>query len=766
MGHAAGMNATAETASGSTEKKRGRSRSLQQKAWLITAGVLLTLAALLAVGVDWVFRKNSRRLEQLWVAECVRRVETAQAAELDALERSAGDYAAWTDTYDYIGPTGDDAYVKTNLSSVMFETLKIDAFLIFDREGRLHTGRTYIDGESTEVGIGELGEGLGPYARDAAAGEQTSAKGLVRMGEQVLSFAGLPILRDDASGPPRGAVVHVRILSDARVAALRETLNLDLALKPGTAGRENAEGFSQEERSDRELLVRVPLHAVDSTEIGVWELALTREIHQQGIHARFVFYIVMCVLIVAATWVIGRLLRSMVIARLEALHAVVRKVGDTSDLSARVPVKGSDELAELTAGINRMFDALARSEEQRLAAEAEQERLNVQLQHAQKMEAIGTLTGGLAHDFNNLLTSIQGSASLIRLAGTMNPECERHLARVEQAAAHGAGLVRQMMAFGRRSPTVFAYARLGGVVRDALQLLRSSFPRGIEFGFVNEVEDDVVHADVAQLQQVLINLGTNSSHAMAGGEGKFGVRISSVRLPDPARAETAVAPAGDYLRVTVSDTGVGIAPHNLNRIFEPFFTTKPVGSGTGLGLAVVHGIIAHHRGTIAVESTEGVGTTFILHLPKAAAPADPILRSPPGGAPEQDHRASKPRVLLVDDDQMVRETLSAGLKRLGYDVVPASGGREALEVLRGGNEAIDLVVTDQMMPGMTGAELGRIVVAERPGLPLVLITGYASALNEKSVKALGFSTMLMKPVTMDVLDRTLRGVLGTTPVIG
>jgi signal transduction histidine kinase/ActR/RegA family two-component response regulator len=446
----------------------------------------------------------------------------------------------------------------------------------------------------------------------------------------------------------------------------------------------------------------------------------------------------------------------MVIARLEALHGVVRQVGATSDLSTRVPLTGSDELTELASGINRMFDALAGSEAKRVAAEAEQERLNRQLQQAQKMEAIGTLTGGLAHDFNNLLTSIQGSAALIRLTSTPNEDLDRHLKRIEQASAHGAGLVRQMMAFGRRTPTIFTTVRLSDIIREALQLLRASVPRGVQIDFYSEVEDDWVYADVGQLQQLMINLGTNSAHAMAGGHGQLSVRVRLARLPDPKCAETAAAPAGDYLRIEIADTGCGIAPENLSRIFEPFFTTKPVGSGTGLGLAVVHGIVMQHHGTIGVTSRLGQGTTFVLHFPRSES-RETSPRSMVERVTTEARPTDKPlRVMLVDDDAMVRETLVAGLKRLGYDVLPVSSGPEALNALEQAAGQIDLMVTDQMMPGMTGVELGQRVSSQRPDLPMVLITGYASALSEEKVKAMGFRAMLMKPVTLDLLDRTLR----------
>lgn len=762
MGLAPPMTDAERATPESAGSRARRGWSLQQKAWLITAGGLVLLGGLLAAGVDWVFRTSSARLEAAWLEETARRVQAAVTAEVDALERSARDYATWTDTYDF---AADPAlpYVRNNLVPSMFANLRLDAVLLFDREGRMLAGRAYEEGVVIVEGLDELRALLAQHAREASAAEGQEVKGALKLSEGVALFALLPILRDDGSGPVRGALAHVRRLDAAELERLRQSLNLDLVLHdPAGAAVDRAlpplgslapeTTLIRTNLSERELVLHVPLRDGRGVPAALWHVRLTRDINLQGVRARLIFYVGMAVVIVAAALLMGRLLRWLVIARLEAAHAAVQRVRETADLSVRLPAGGTDELSGLNRGINDMLIALERSGAERTAAELAGERLAGQLQQAQKLEAIGTLAGGLAHDFNNLLTSIQGSATLLRLEGGQPPQNEQHLRRIEQAAVQAAGLVRQMMAFGRQQPTVFAPHRLGSIVRDTLRLLRASVPRGIEFEFIDDAPDDQMTADAAQLQQVLVNLGTNASHAMAGGIGRLTLSLSRVRLPDVQRPETAGVAPGDYLRLAMGDTGCGIPPENLPRIFEPFFTTKPVGSGTGLGLAVAHGIVTQHRGTIGVDSEAGRGTTFYLHFPRAEAAVEPALASPRGSSAAE---AKATRVLLVDDDEMVRGTLVAGIRRLGCDVVPVASGSEALDAVRTSASRFDLVITDQMMPGMTGTELGQKLAGERPGLRMILMTGYASALNEPNVKAMGFSAMLMKPVTLEQLERAI-----------
>jgi nitrogen-specific signal transduction histidine kinase/CheY-like chemotaxis protein len=402
-----------------------------------------------------------------------------------------------------------------------------------------------------------------------------------------------------------------------------------------------------------------------------------------------------------------------------------------------------------------MLGALERGEAARVTAEHERERLNKQLQEAQKLEAIGTLTGRLAHDFNNLLTSIHGSTTLLRLECAANFTGQEHLNRIEQATTQAAKLVRQIKAFGQRSPAVFSNLQLSLVVRESLHLLRSTVSKNIEFRFVNEAVNDLVNADPAQLQQVMVNLVTNAAHAIGEAPGQLTVKLTEVQLPDPARPETHAVASGDYVRLSVSDTGSGIPASVLPRIFEPFYTTKPVGSGTGMGLAVVHGIVTQHDGTISAESHHGRGTTVVIHLPRIGGQAavNGSIQGSIDGANSAGHAG---HILLVDDDLLVRETLEAGLRHRKYRITCASGGAQALKLVREHRGGFDAIITDQMMPGMTGIELGEILAHEHPGVPLILVTGFASALSEAKVKAMGFSAMLMKPVTIDDLDNAVR----------
>jgi signal transduction histidine kinase/CheY-like chemotaxis protein len=734
--------------------------SLQRKAWLVTTSVLVVLAGTLGFGVDLVFRRASAELENEWVAECARRTIAAQTAEVDVLERTARDYSAWTDTYEFAAD-GNQRYIDTNLVASMFANLQLDAFVVYGLNGKLVTVRGYEDGGVVTEGLEALTSALAPHSRRVSQDPALrSARGVIRVGERLAVFGMQPILRDDDSGPVRGALAHVRFLSPARVARLRETVNLPLALYVANpsetaialpAAVNQPPPFTTTLLSDAQLRIDIPVLDANGGVVGRWEMVLERDIFQHGAETRLVFYIVLSVLIVAATLVIGWLLRSMVIAPLEALNAAVQRVGTTGDLSVRLPTKGSDELASLNAGVNRMFGALEQWEMRRAEAERDRNRLSAQLQESQRLEALGTLAGGLAHDFNNLLTSILGSIALLRLETSPSPTAEPHFQRLKKAAEHAAQLVRQMMAFGRRGPTSLRDVHLSDVVRDALNLAGPSLPRGIAVSVHRETDADLIHADPSQIQQVLINLATNAAHAMSGGSGALDVTFVSAQLPDPTRPETARLPAGDYLRVAVRDTGCGIPPDHLPHVFEPFYTTKPVGSGSGLGLSVAHGIISSHGGSIGIESEVGRGTTVIIHLPRVRRQT---VDQPKPRAPLT--TGEKGKLLLVDDDVLVRETLVASARRLGYQVVGASGGAEALQLIDSDPVPFDAVVTDQMMPGMTGTQLGERLANLHPELPVILISGDMDGVNLAQAAGSGLVTLLPKPVTMEELDRAIQ----------
>lgn len=289
---------------------------------------------------------------------------------------------------------------------------------------------------------------------------------------------------------------------------------------------------------------------------------------------------------------------------------------------------------------------------------------------------------------------------------------------------------------------------LGDAVNDVLKLVRAGLPKTIDIQFENKALDDKVLIDATQLQQVVMNLATNVSHAMANrADGCIRVCISEAMLPDLAlHPETVALLPGSYLRLAFSDNGCGIPEAILGRIFDPFFTTKPAGSGTGLGLAVTQSFVTQHGGALGVRSEVGKGTTFIIHLPKYSSPAaDSLLSQLPGL-----------RVLLVDDDVHGRETLAEGLRRAGHDVTEVPTGASALRLFEEEPECFDVIVTDQIMPGMTGIDLAEQVSVLAPGTPVFLISGYTGPMEEQVLTQKKITGLFMKPIVLVELDRALR----------
>ncbi len=736
--------------------------SLKRKAWVISGGVLLLLAILLALGVSFVLRRTYGELERQKSQDAARQLLRTYELELESLERSARDYAIWSQTWEEMAAV-TPAYAEQNLTAAVLANLRLQAFLLFQPDGRLHEGRVRLNGTIADARPEDWEPTLRETARKTATSLQASERGLIRQGDTLLLFAALPILRDENCEPVRGTLVQVRALNAAVLARWCELTGLKVALVPALPpASQTAEpipavqlGTVPATFARDQAVVWLPLHTTAGQPAGALQISLGDEIHDQSISAQWWFFGMLTVLVVASGIMFVRLLHALVLARLEALHRGVARVRETTDLSTRLPVEGRDEIAQLTDEINRMLATLEGSENRRLANEREREQLNEQLQQAQKMEAIGTMAGGIAHDFNNLLSSIMCTAGIMRVDLPENHPLLEHIGRIEQAGTSASSLIRQMLAFSRAQPVKFEQVRLHTAIAEVLQLLRAGLPRTIELRFRNEAVEDTVQADVSQLQQVVMNLATNSNHAMAGKpSGVFSVTITEAQVPDARHPETAKLPPGEYVRLEVGDTGGGIPLEIQDRIFDPFFTTKPVGTGTGLGLAVVHGIVAKHQGSIGVESVVGEGTRFFIHLPRVATPkslaAAPLKGAPP--IPPCMH------VLLVDDDHLVRETLVRGLKRMGHAVVGVPSGDAALKVLRDGKTPVDLLLTDQLMPGMTGLQLGEQVAGVRPGLPMVLMSGFAASLNEQTVLDKGFSALLMKPVTLDQLRLILLAI--------
>jgi PAS domain S-box-containing protein len=380
---------------------------------------------------------------------------------------------------------------------------------------------------------------------------------------------------------------------------------------------------------------------------------------------------------------------------------------------------------------------------------AEREKAQAALRQSQKMEAVGQLTGGVAHDFNNLLTVVTGNLDLLeRVTGTDGP-VGRHVAAAQRAAWQGARLAQQLLAFARRQDLHPEVVHLGDAMAEYESLLRRALGESIEVAIAWDSDLWLARVDPAQFENTMLNLAFNARDAMPAG-GRLAISLHNAELGD-SNAPPGAAP-GDYVLVSVTDTGVGIAPERLERVFEPFYTTKEVGHGTGLGLSQVYGFVQQSGGHVRIESAVGAGTTVMIYLPKAAG--IPVGREMPA-LPGEELAQGRETVLLVEDDQGVLEVVAAMIEELGYRVLTARNGPEALSMLERG-EPIDLLFTDLVMPhGISGGELAQRALQLRPELKILLGSGYSARMSP----AAGDLPILGKPYRQAELATKLRAVL-------
>ncbi|MFA5056578.1 MAG: response regulator [Opitutaceae bacterium] len=384
----------------------------------------------------------------------------------------------------------------------------------------------------------------------------------------------------------------------------------------------------------------------------------------------------------------------------------------------------------------------------------EQKKLENQLLRAQRMESIGTLTGGIAHDLNNVLAPILMAVQILQKSVTDAPG-KKLLGTMETSAERGAALIRQLLTFARGSEARRTELQIRTVIGDVEKLLRQTLPRSIELQVRYPADPWLISGDASQLGQVLMNLGVNARDAMPQG-GRIEIITDNVILDEAHARLLPECRPGPYLHITVADTGTGIPPEIIEKIFDPFFTTKEPGKGTGLGLSTVRGILKGHDGALHVESEVGRGTAFQIYLP-----ALPGLREQPAAAahrgPEQGHGEG---ILVIDDDDAVREVMCSALKTFGYKVRSAADGQTGLKEYRGHAGEIDLVLTDMMMPGLAGVEVIKTLRGINPTVRIIAMSGLmeAAALKEEKV-GFGRLEVLPKPLSIEQLLATVRRVL-------
>ena len=384
---------------------------------------------------------------------------------------------------------------------------------------------------------------------------------------------------------------------------------------------------------------------------------------------------------------------------------------------------------------------------------SEQKQLEAKLLQAQKMESIGTLAGGIAHDFNNILGIILGNTELaMDDVPEWNP-ASRNLDEARKACLRAKGLVKQILSFSRKSETERKPLRISSVVSESLKFLRASIPTSIEIlqNIANDVHD--IMGDPTQIHQIMINLCTNSAHAMEDEGGTLEVAMENIMIHEDAASRYPELNPGPHVHLRVKDTGDGISPEVIGRVFDPYFTTKDVGKGTGLGLSVVHGIVNSHHGRISVESKAGKGTTFSILLPAVEG----RTKNDPEGF--QKLPTGKEIILFIDDEAPMVTLNQQRLERLGYKVMGKTDPSEALAFFRANPDQIDLVITDMTMPHMTGDKLVREIAEIRPDMPIILCTGYSDKISKASAQELGVRKYIEKPIEKGTLARSVRAVL-------
>ena len=374
------------------------------------------------------------------------------------------------------------------------------------------------------------------------------------------------------------------------------------------------------------------------------------------------------------------------------------------------------------------------------------------LRQSQKMEAIGTLSAGIAHDFNNILTAILGFADLGFEDAPAGSKAKRHLARVLHAAQRGKDLVKQILSFSRKGEEELTPTVLAPVIKESIKMLRASLPKTIEIRGDITTEPSLALADPTQIQQIIMNLGTNAAHAMWERGGLMTVDLSCVTVTSEDAPEAGLPP-GPYLKFSVSDTGMGMDRDILERVFDPFFTTKKRGEGTGLGLWVVQAIVKNHKGAITVRSTPGEGSTFEVFLPRIPEQVLPTKEQPLSAL------KGHGRLLIVDDETELVELEKEMVERLGYSATAVSESGAALAIFRENPDKYDLVLTDQTMPDMTGIDLARKLISVRPDIPVVLITGYRDVVDMESAREAGVKAVVGKPMSRAEMGKTIKEVL-------
>lgn len=389
-----------------------------------------------------------------------------------------------------------------------------------------------------------------------------------------------------------------------------------------------------------------------------------------------------------------------------------------------------------------------------LKAVEEKKKAEQQLYEANKMEAIGNLAGGIAHDFNNILSSIIGFSEIALSSVKENPELHDDLLEINTAGKRAAELVKQILIFARKTDEEVKPIEIEPVATEAISLLKSTIPSNIEIiDHLNS--NNIIIANETRIHQVFMNLCTNASHSMERKGGKLIISVADINLNYEMGSHLSL-PSGNYVKIEISDTGMGI-PHNIiDSIFEPYFSTKQIGKGTGLGLATVHGIVEKYSGKIQVASEYGKGTTFTIFLPGKRGQKSIAIDSY-----KNESFMGSEVILLVDDEKSITKMNRKFLENLGYTIIESNDSLEALTIFNKDPDYFDLIVSDMTMPNMTGDSLANEMLKTRPGLPIILCTGYSKIVSKEKALNMGIRAYIEKPIDTQKLSKIIREIFDT-----
>ena len=377
------------------------------------------------------------------------------------------------------------------------------------------------------------------------------------------------------------------------------------------------------------------------------------------------------------------------------------------------------------------------------------------LRQAQKLEAIGTLAGGIAHDFNNILSAIMGYAELSMMDITKESDAKYNLNEIYKASQRAKDVVKQILTFSRQSDQDRKPLKIDPIVKESIKMLKASLPATIQIQQYIDPAAGIIEADATEVHQIIMNLCTNAYHAMSETGGLLEVQVKNIDLNMKSADHLKVA-AGNYLALTVADTGHGMAPEVVERIFEPYFTTKEKDKGTGMGLAVVHGILKSYGGAVSVESEPGKGSNFTVYIPTGPKEVKREIKPP------QNLPTGNERILFVDDEHALAEIGKKSLEHLGYRVETRTSSIEALALFQESPDMFDLIITDMTMPQITGEKLAGEIIKIRDDIPIIICSGYSDDLTEDRAGKIGISAFLMKPLVIRDLATAIRKVLVKT----